>query len=109
MPSNIVVPMILDLVLLITGIGYSLAILFPRLGVRLLGRYAPNLYNLFQKRLAVIRGTAFGLTFLIIGIAGLLRDSGAVSTNLDYQIGVAFLIVIGMLIGMNAHIRLNRP
>ena len=100
---------IFDLLLLIAGSGYCLTVLLPRLGSRLLGSFAPsNIPDPASKRLAVIRSAAFGLTFFVMGTAGLFRDLGGGPTGSISGYGLSLLIVTGAVVGTAAHIRLIR-
>jgi hypothetical protein len=99
---------IFDLLLLIAGGGYCLTVLVPRLGSRLLGPLAPsNIPDRGGKRLAVIRSATFGLTFFVMGTAGLFRDLGGSPAGSILKYGLLLLIVIGTVVGMAAHIRLT--
>ncbi len=107
MSPTLIVPVTLDVIMLLVGIGYSLALLWPRLGVRLLGQYAPaRIRDLPTKRLATARVAAFGFTMFVIGIAGLLRDAGAAPASAVYHYGIALATLFGGLVSIATHFRL---
>lgn len=104
-----VVLIIIDLIMLVAGCVYGLAVLLPSFGSRLLGRYAPSaIVEPRRKRLAVIRATGFALVFLIIGVAGLAGDLMGAPPDTVRRVGVSLLIFLAALAAIIAQARLNR-
>ena len=107
--TNLIVPVIINAVLATIGSGYSLAILLPRQRFPRFEQDTPiQMYSGSRQLLLAARGGALSLAFLVIGITGLLDNLGVAPRASIYSCAVVFLIMISVLTGLIAQIRLMR-